>query len=67
MRKVLITWALPTVTDLSGWADAQSVPSSTEVTRRQLLIVPLDGQKTVDRVEVREINITPNYKSGAHI
>jgi hypothetical protein len=67
MRKVLITLARSTVSGLGGWADAQSAPSSAEVTRRQLLIVPLDGQKTVDRVEVREINITPNYKSGPHI
>jgi len=67
MRKMMSLLALAMLILLWGRGGAQTVSSATEVTRRQLLVAPIDGQKTVDRVEVREISIAANYKVGAHI
>ena len=41
--------------------------TSSPVVRTQLLTAMLDRPKTVARIEIRRVNMTPNLASGAHL
>ncbi|MFL6604959.1 MAG: hypothetical protein ACJ8R9_26985 [Steroidobacteraceae bacterium] len=70
MRKVVISIALAAANVLAASAgeqvDPTAAPSAT-ISRKTLMTASIDGQKTVDRVEVREIYIPAHQKPGAHI
>jgi len=45
----------------------QGRSDETPVVRKPLLTAPIEGRKTVERVEVKEINFLPHQKTGLHL
>jgi quercetin dioxygenase-like cupin family protein len=47
--------------------DEMANPTSNEIVRRHLLTATLDGQKTVNRVEIKEITLAARQRTGLHL
>ncbi len=70
MGKTLAVTTLVSVSVLLASATAQTSTTAAPaaaIARKTLLTASIAGQKTVDRVEVRQIDIAANQQPGAHI
>ena len=50
-----------------GAAVVSTAATPDAIVRKPLLTAAIEGGKTVDRVEIKEINFTPGQKTGAHL
>ncbi len=47
--------------------DVQPTESMTSIARKALLTAPIEGSKTVDRIEIMDIELSVSQKAGLHI